>query len=159
MAAKKRRRYTDEERASLIVMLQSEGYPTKLGALRKIAKYSGVPERTLQRWWKGDNNPPPDKLVAQKKGSMIDALESVAWKLVGSLDDDDAIADAPLQQRATAYGIVMDKLRLLQGLPTDIVQLVPDVVKAIQDLGQSPAEVFEGIIRRAKQHQDDHASR
>lgn len=151
--ARKRRRYDDEFRAGAVAMMHAAGYPGTPGALTKVGNQLHVPERTLSRWFNGENNPPPDKLVNIKKGDMADALEEVAWKLLDSMADADAIADAPLQQRATAYGIAIDKMRLLRGLPTEIVALIPDVVSAIQSLGQSPAEVFNRIIQRAKQQQ------
>lgn len=151
--AKKRRRYDDEFRAGAVAMLHAAGYPNAPGALAKIANELHVPDRTLSRWFNGENNPPPDKLVNIKKGDMAAALEEVAWKLLDSMADADAIAEAPLQQRATSYGIAVDKMRLLRGLPTEIVALIPEVISAIQALGQSPAEVFNGIIRRAKQEQ------
>lgn len=155
--AKKRRRYDDEYRAGAIAMLHAAGYPDTTGALTRVANELHVPDRTLSRWFNGENNSPPDKLVNIKKGDMANALEEVAWKLLDSMADSEAIADAPLQQRATAYGIAVDKMRLLRGLPTEIVALIPDVVNALQSMGQSPAEVFNRIIQRAKQEQQRHS--
>jgi hypothetical protein len=149
----KKPHYDDEFRASAIVMLQAAGYPKSLGALSSVARKLKVPDRTLSRWFNGENNPPPGKLVNIKKGDMANALEEVAWMLLDSMADSEAIADAPLQQRATAYGIAVDKMRLLRGLPTEIVALIPDVVNALNSMGQSPAEVFNRIIQRAKQEQ------
>lgn len=154
MAKKRARRYDDEFRAGAITMLLAAGYPGTDGALTKVSKELMVPDRTLQRWFNGDSNPPPDKVVARKKKDMADALEDVAWKLLDSMGDKDAIEDAPLQQRATAYGIAVDKMRLLRGLPTEIVALIPGVVQAIQDMGQSPAAFFNRIIQRAKEQRD-----
>jgi transposase-like protein len=149
----KRKRYDDEFRASAIVMLEAAGYPNTPGALAKVASHLKMPAPTLHRWFHEKNNPAPSELVNIKKGDMANALEEVAWKLLDSMADSEAIADAPLQQRATAYGIAIDKMRLLRGLPTEIVALIPDVVNALQSMGQSPAEVFNRIIQRAKQEQ------
>lgn len=150
----KKPHYDDEFRASAKVMLEAAGYPKALGALSSVARKLKVPERTLSRWFNGERNPPPDKLVNIKKGDMANALEEVAWMLLDSMADREAISDAPLQQRATAYAIAVDKMRLLRGMPTEIVALIPGVVQAIQDMGQSPADVFNRIIQRAKQRTD-----
>jgi hypothetical protein len=147
--AKNHPTYTDEFRASAVAMLHAAGYPKAIGALRAVSRKLKVPERTLSRWFNAEQNPPPDKLVSVKKGDMADALEEVAWTLLDSMSDADAIGDASLQQRATAYAIAIDKMRLLRGLPTEIVALIPDVISAIQSLGQSPAEVFQRMIELA----------
>lgn len=138
----KRRRYTDEERASLIVMLQSEGYPDKLGALKKVAEYAGIQPNVLRRWWQAKQNPPPNKLVAQKKEDMVAALERVVWKLLNSLSDADAIESAPLAQRATAYGIVQDKLNLLKDKPTERVAVEHSGQLTIDERRRHIAEVL-----------------
>jgi transcriptional regulator with XRE-family HTH domain len=148
----KRRRYTDEERASAVVMLQSQGYPDKPGALRKVADYMGLNPRTLSRWFNGEHNPPPDNLVMDKKIDLADKFERAAYVFVDHALKPDVIEDMTGQQAMTSAGIAVDKMRLLRGLPTEIVQILPEVVAAIESMGQSPSEVFNRIIERAKEH-------
>lgn len=159
MAKKRARRYDDEFRAGAKAMLEAAGFPDNPSALLTVADKLMVPDRTLRRWFHGESNPPPDKLVNIKKGDMADALEGVAWTLLDSMADANAIQDAPLQQRATAYGIAIDKMRLLRGMPTEIVALIPGVVEAIKAMNQNPSDVFHEIIRLAKQYADSAADR
>lgn len=117
--AQKRAQYDDEFRASAKVMLEAAGYPGTPGALIKVARHLKVPERTLSRWFKGENNPPPDKLVRLKKGNMADALEDIAWRLVRHVKDPEVISEMTGQQAATSIGILIDKIRLLRDEPTE----------------------------------------
>jgi hypothetical protein len=156
--AAKRRRYSDDERASLLAMLEAEGYPDKPGALTKVSHYAKMPHATLVLWWQKKRNPPPSELQQVKKLELADLFEEAARVYLEHGTRDAVVEDTSGKDALMAAAIAVDKMRLLRGLPTEIVQLIPDVVKAIQDLGQSPADVFEGIIRRAKQLQDQHAS-
>lgn len=72
----KRKRYDDKFRASAVVMLEAAGYPGKLGALATTAKHIGVPERTLSRWFNGEQNEPPTDMVVTMKDSLPENLIS-----------------------------------------------------------------------------------
>lgn len=124
MAATKRRRYTDEERASLVTMLISEGYhvdpaQAKKGALARVAKYAKVPQSTLHRWFKEKQNPPPSNLVTEKKVDLADAFENVIWLMMGQIEDPMVVAEMSGKDMATAIGIFTDKMRLLRDQSTD----------------------------------------
>ena len=72
----KRKRYTDEFRANIVLMLEAAGYPNKKGALMEVSNASGVPHPTISRWARNVQNPPPDKLVHEKKVELKDLLEA-----------------------------------------------------------------------------------
>jgi len=129
--------YDDETRAEYVAMLAAEGYPTKEGALTAVANQTGVPARTLSRWFNGESNPPPDKLVKQKKGLLAEKLEFIAEKILDKMAD--KIDDANLQQSATSLGIVIDKMQLLQGQPTSITR----AVSLLKEGKISPDEIKE----------------
>lgn len=152
--AKKRRRYTDEERASLVAMLTSEGYPDKKGALQKVATYAQVPHPTLHRWFTEKNNPPPSELVQEKKKDLADLFEDAARKYLERAVSEDAVDGTFGKDAVIAAATATDKMRLLRGLPTEIVALIPGVVQAIQDMGQSPAAFFNRIIQRANEERN-----
>ena len=80
----KRKQYSDEFRASAVVMLESQGYPDVTGALSAVASHLHVPARTLSRWYRRENNPPPDNLVREKSGDLAALLrqEAVRKKLI-----------------------------------------------------------------------------
>lgn len=148
-----RKRYTDEERAGLVVMLQGEGYPETLGALSKVATYSGVPKRTLRRWFKGTNGQPPDKVVRLKKEDLADKFENIAYVMLDHAGGTDVIEEMKGKDAVMSAAIATDKMRLLRGLPTEIVSIIPDFIQAIENMGQSPRDVMDRIIQRSNQTQ------
>lgn len=163
----KRKRYTDEDRAMLVVMLQAQGYTgnpetNKPGALQSVAEYSKVPERTLRRWFNGENNPPPDNIVRHKKGDLSNELEDIVWLMTGKLKDDDVLSDMSGKDMATSVAILIDKIRLLRGLPTEIVEIIPSV-QQLYDLlkaqGQNPSDVFNAMIAKLHAQQSANNSR
>jgi transposase-like protein len=113
----KRKHYTDEFRASAVIMLESQGYPHVKGSLTAVSKHLNVPLRTLSRWFNKEQNPPPDQLVKEKRGELIERLPGLLEQLVNEMEL--AIKDAPLSQLATTFGIVVDKQQLLKGSPTE----------------------------------------
>lgn len=150
----KHRRYTDEERATLVAMLESEGYPNKPGALKKVATYAQVHENVLRRWFQKVSNPPPTKIVNHKKIELADLFEKVAHAYLNHALDNETVSGTPGQAAVVAAATATDKMRLLRGLPTEIIQLIPEVVSAIESMGQSPTEVFNRMIQLAKQRQN-----
>ena len=98
-------------------MLLSQGWPDVKGAATKVSKHLGVPDRTIVRWAKKESNPPPDKVVGIKKRDMIAELEELRFLLLADMKE--SYQDAPFNHQATAYGILTDKQRLLEGKSTD----------------------------------------
>jgi transposase-like protein len=148
MAGRKRRQYDDKFRASTVVMLQSEGYPHKPGALTYVAKHVGVPAMTISRWFKASNNPPPHELVTEKKEELADVFERVAYKYLRHAESEDVIDAVAGNAAVVTAATAVDKMRLLRGLPTEIVQVLPGLVAAMQDAGLSPADVFNNMLAR-----------
>lgn len=116
----KRKRYTDEFRASAVLMLEAAGYPDKEGALVKVARHLKMPHSTLSRWARSKNNPPPSELVQNKK---IDLVASIKEEISHVFDEfGKTRQDAEYKELATAFGIFVDKLQLLEGKPTSITE-------------------------------------
>jgi transposase-like protein len=145
----KRRSYDDKFRTGAVVTLQAAGYPNTPGALTRIANELGVPPRTLSRWFNGENNPPPDNLVSEKKEDMADLFETVALKYLRHAGNDDVVEGSSGRDAMMNAAVAVDKMRLLRGLPTEIVELMPGVVEALKKQNLDPAEVFRRMIERA----------
>lgn len=118
----KRKQYDDEFRASAVLMLEAQGYPTKKGALTAVANHLNVPARTLSRWFNREQNPPPDRIVSEKRGELVERLESVAHQILDVLPE--SLDEASTQQLATALGILLDKRQLLSNKPTEITESI-----------------------------------
>ena len=116
----KRKSYDDKFRASAVVMLEAAGYPTEKGALLRTSEHLGVPSMTLMRWFRKDQNPPPNELVTEKRGELKDFVKSELNAIFGDMPL--VRADASYRDLATAAGILIDKLQLLENKPTERVE-------------------------------------
>lgn len=147
-------KYSDEYRAAAIAMLMSAGFATeKTRAVRDIARYykGAIPERTLFRWGNGENRPAPAKLVTSKKEELADVFERVAYKYLQHAETQDVIDDVSGNAAVITAATAVDKMRLLRGLPTEIISLIPDLISAIQLAGDDPEQVFKRLIERARE--------
>lgn len=118
--ARLRKRYTDEFRASAVLMLQGAGYPDTVGSLAAVSARVGVAGTTLRRWFTKEQNPPPDKIVAIKKEDLADLILKEAHAILKDMPD--ARQDASYREMATAFGIMVDKLQLLTGEATGVIK-------------------------------------
>lgn len=116
----KRRSYDDKFRASAVVMLEAAGYPNSKGALSHVSKHCGVPQSTLKGWYTGQNNPPPTELRAEKKGELIDWINTELDSIFGVLPN--KRNDASYRDLVTGIGILVDKRQLLTGKPTESIE-------------------------------------
>ena len=112
-----RKRYTDEFRASAVVMLEAAGYPNTEGALAHVAKAVGMPHNTLRNWFHGKHNPPPSEVRHEKKGEIVDLLRTEIYGILNEMPNKREFAR--YQELATSLGIAIDKLQLLSGEPTE----------------------------------------
>lgn len=103
-----------------MVMLEAAGYPGKEGALMEVARHLGMPHNTLRNWFHFVHNPPPSQLRQEVKKSLSEMLEDIAYKLIGAMPG--KVIDANLLQTATSMAIAIDKMQLLAGRPTGIVE-------------------------------------
>lgn len=117
----KRPRYTDDFRASAVLMLEAAGYTgngdSKLGSLQAVSNKTRVPSPTLRRWYLKHQNPPPDDLVINKKIDFQQLIEDEMAAILGEMRD--ARGDAAYNHLATAFGILFDKRQLISGGATD----------------------------------------
>lgn len=113
----KRNSYTDEYRASAVALLEGAGYPDKEGALSQMARHLRVPARTLSRWFNGEQNPPPDQLVNEKKADLVETINAELTSIFAAMGK--ARDEASYKDLTTAAGILIDKRQLLSGGATE----------------------------------------
>jgi hypothetical protein len=80
-----------------------------------------VPPRTLSRWFNGEQNPPPDQLVIEKRAELKDLLDAEIRALFAEMPK--ARPDATYRDMGTVAGILMDKHLLLDGKATERKEL------------------------------------
>lgn len=133
----KRKRYSDKYRATALALLEASGYPEKAGGLVRTAKHLKIPESTLRGWWNGNRNPPPAELRVEKRIDLVQAIRGELVEVFNAMPN--VRADATYKDLATATGIFVDKLQILQNKPTAIVKLQA----ALQEGRITPDQVRE----------------
>ena len=117
---RKRRTYDDKFRRDAVLMLEAAGYPDRKGALVQVERALNVPGRTISRWFNGENNPPPDRLVSEKRPSLIELIKAEAYNALNVPDE--VRAEAGYKDRVTAGAILIDKMQLLEGKATERIE-------------------------------------
>jgi transposase-like protein len=112
-----RPRYTDDFRAQAIALLQANGWPDKKGALVKTAASLDIAHQTLSRWAMKVQNPPPPELVQEKSADLATVIRTELDAIFLSLPH--VRSTANYKELMTGVGILIDKLQLLQGNPTE----------------------------------------
>lgn len=115
---RKRRTYTEEEKAEVLATLRANG-----GNIRKTSQMTGLPRRSISYFLEA-KTPVPQVLVEERCTKLADRLDAIADTLAGHLTDPEKLAKANLQQVAVTFGIVRDKAALARGNPTSITQRV-----------------------------------
>lgn len=130
----KRKMYTDKERAIAVTLLTSSGYPENKYKLQEVADHIKVPSRTLRRWYREGRNPPPDDVVREVKKELSERLQELAHKLVDVAYDVLKEDDPSIQQVITSLGIVVDKMQLIAGKPTERQDHTGQITHRIQTI-------------------------
>ncbi|HJX57498.1 MAG TPA: hypothetical protein VJ325_02135 [Thiobacillus sp.] len=138
--------YDDQFRASAVCMLQSQGYPENAGALSIVARHLKLPGRTLRRWFNGENNPPPDNLVQRKKEDLKTLFINEIYEILKVLPDHRE--DATYQQLTTSLAIFFDKVRLLEGLPTEVIRVTVELDALAKRKGLSTTDAIIALRDR-----------
>lgn len=110
-----KRWYTDDERISYLNALAANG-----GAIEVTARQLGIPYSTLYGWANGARCPEALLLRNEKAGDLAKACEEIAWLFLATIPE--KVGDAPLNHLTQGAGTMIDKMRILQGLPTSYGQ-------------------------------------
>lgn len=131
--APRRRQWTDEEKAEILAALDANG-----GNVKRTARQCGVAVSTLRGWAKGrGTNAGVSKLRPQKRGELADALEDIAWQVIGLLPS--KLECAEVRELSTLLGVSLDKLLVLRGQPNNRTE-VSGVQIYIPDNGRQHAQ-------------------
>ena len=141
---KKKKRYDDKFRATAVVMLEGAGYPNTKGALQRVADHLRVPPRTLSRWFNGEQNPPPDRIVNEKRLDLREAIRAELEAIFNDSDLGDVRSEASYKDRMTAAAILIDKQQLLDGKPTERIETIERMLDAL------PEDEYSDIVAEAE---------
>lgn len=143
-------RWTDEFRATAILLLEYEGYPERKGALTRISKSLKVPMGTLSRWVNRKSNPPPSEIVSIKKEEILRMLKGEVYAALKEMTT--VRQDADYKELATTIGIFVDKMQLLDGEPTER----HEVIHELSD--DERANRIASLLERSRARRDGRAS-
>jgi len=130
----KRKRYTDDFRASAVLMLEAAGYPDRDGSLTAVSNRLNVPMSTLRRWFLGTSNPPPANIGNEKRFDMRQAIQDELAEIFKEMGN--ARQEATYRDLGWVAGVLFDKRQILDGQPTWRVE----IVNMLKD-GSIPAQV------------------
>jgi hypothetical protein len=126
-------RYSDEQRAAVLAALDANK-----GNVTKTARETGVPKSTLIAWRDNVHVPPSDELRTTKKLELADLIRAELGAIFDALPG--KRGDASYKDVATAAGILIDKLALLQGDATSRVDV------NVRNLPDLPADTLNDIF-------------
>jgi len=110
------RDYSPEFKAEALLLLKAND-----GNLSRTAAELNIPRKSLEVWTTQDDR--YGELRQQTRASLDAKLDLTVHKYIDSIYAHN-LEDTPLQQKATAFGIVFDKLQLVRNLPTNIVESI-----------------------------------
>jgi transposase-like protein len=117
--------YSDEQKGeALAALAANDGNVSKT---RRQLSWDTVPShKTIRRWEEQASDPETSadegvrKSADRKKEGLADRLEEIAWNISERIDSEQKLADATISQLTTAFGTVVDKMRLLREEATEI---------------------------------------
>ena len=109
------RQYTDDFKAGALALLAASGWPEDENGLARTAKHLNVPVSTLRNWYSRDKQPPAE-LREEKNLELTEAIRrelgAILTEMAGKRED------ASFKDLAVGFGILAEKLQLLNGEPT-----------------------------------------
>jgi len=112
---KGKRQYSDSEKAEALALLDANERN-----ISKTSRQCGIPAKTLENWAKGRGaHPEVAKMGEVKKRELADKLEELAHQIIDAAPD--KIEKAGLKDAMIAAGTAIDKMQLLRGKPTAII--------------------------------------
>ncbi len=162
--SKSKTKYSDVQRGEVLAILDSNG-----GNQHLTAKQTNVPRSTIQQWQSGLVSDDVPKIRQEKKAELSDLFENIARTHLGNAADESKIDKTSSKDSVLTAGIAVDKMLLLRGQPTSIVQTqqskvehyititrkvaekngatVEEVLTLLIENDRSPAEFVEDVKR------------
>lgn len=148
--------YSDKQRAQAIRLVEgNDGVidHDTLASVRMLLNSPSLPYKTVQRWV-NDKNVNGEKIPDRYDTDPLDVLfEGVARTYIRHAETDQAKERTSGAQAMTAAAIAVDKMRLLQGLPTEIIAIAPtltELISLINARGWSASTIFGNMLQRLK---------
>lgn len=120
-------RYSEDQRAEALALLAANDGNQSKTQRQLEEQWDTVPSiSTIRRWRKRESTPKnaEDEAVSksstQKKATLAERCEEIAWKMIEVMDDREKLKEARISQLTTGFGTLVDKMRLLREEATEI---------------------------------------
>ena len=111
-----------------------------------------VADATVRRWYatltKKERERPEAELAASR--ALDDMFERVTRAYLKRALDPTVVGKATGSQSVLAAATALDKMRLLRGLPTEIVQILPVIILELTKANIDPADYFRITYEKIK---------
>ncbi len=149
--------YTEGQKAIAIEIASRHATELNASALAEIRlalNNPTLPKSTVWRWLH------PDRATKKKVSTVSIAVQEKAAKALDQIFEDtaraylahaqkpDVVNKTSGQAAVLAAATAVDKMRLLRGLPTEVVEILPGLMSAIVARGLNPVVVFKSFYER-----------
>lgn len=135
-------------------MLEAAGGIDTTGALTRVANHLKISTTTLKRWATGESNPPPNKIVAEKRIDLRQAIRDELQLIIEAMSS--ARDDADYKALGVVFGVLVDKLMLLENRPTE--RIAHDVNLTEQERVSRIAALLDTARNRGTGHASRHGT-
>lgn len=152
----KQTRFTDEFRANAVALAIAGGYPQTKGALSRVAKELGISHQVLRNWVIEKQNPPPQELLQEKKVELRDLIQKELADIMARIPE--KRNEATYRELGTVFGIMFDKLQLLDELPTVIIgsaAQLKKIAELAEALGMGVDSLLDSIVKELEAEKAD----
>lgn len=152
----KQTRYTDDFRAKAVAAAIAAGYPKTKGALTRVAGELGISHQVLRLWVVGSQNPPPQALLQEKKVELRDLIQKELADIMARIPE--KRNEATYRELGTVFGIMFDKLQLINELPTVIIgsaAQLKKIAELAEGLGMGVEPLLDSIIKELEAEKAD----
>lgn len=132
----------DSMKAKIVVMLESG-----ILKIRTVGKVTGIPKKVIRLWLSGEIEKRIEERKAIFRVQMMRKLDGIVNQILDSIPE--KIEDAPLQVLVTSFGTIFDKIRLLEGAPSQIIEN-----RSIEDRIVSIQQNYASAIKVAMEIED-----
>jgi hypothetical protein len=123
------RKYSDKQKAGAILLVQAAGYPDTVGAINRVSKEQKIPQRSLYRWvTQGVHSSDPEaaasmaETMEETRQELVELIENTVRKALKSMAEADVRDGATYRDFAWAAAVLIDKLQVLNGQPSQHIQ-------------------------------------
>jgi hypothetical protein len=123
------KKYTDKQKEGAIWFAVAAGYPDTVGAINRASKELKMPQRTLYRWvTEGVHSSDPEAAASmaeireETRKELVELIDNSIRQALANMSNADVQDGATYRDFAWAAAVLIDKLQVLNGQPSQHIQ-------------------------------------